>query len=426
MRVPFWPRAGGLLADDVRLQGTAELAVQALAANKIRTALTMLGVVIGVGAVVTMMAVGAGARSRVEAQIQSLGSNLIIVLSGSITTSGVRLGSGSQLTVTEDDARAMEREIASVQVAAPSVRGGIQVVAGSANWATALFGVTAAFLEARDWATASGRSLTQDDVDGTTKVALLGQTVAQNLFGAADPIGQVVRIKKVPLTVVGILSRKGQSTQGQDQDDAILVPLSTAKKKLLGTSQANARAVNAILVKARDTGSMKRCEEEIRALLRQRHHIQPGQEDDFTLRNLADLFESQEAASRVLSLLLALIASVSLVVGGIGIMNIMLVSVTERTREIGLRRAVGARRRDILTQFLIEAVAVSLTGGVAGILLGVMGAWAIGYFAGWPAPIQLRAIVPAFVFAGAVGVFFGFYPARKASRLSPIDALRYE
>jgi putative ABC transport system permease protein len=410
----------------MRVRGTARLACSALAANKVRTGLTMLGVIIGVAAVVTMMAVGAGARARVEEQIRSLGSNLIIVLSGSITTSGVRLGAGSQLTVTEDDARAMERDVYSVQVAAPMVRGGVQVLAANANWATALFGVTPGFLEARDWTTTTGRPLTQDDVEGATKVALLGHTVAQNLFGAADPIGQVIRVRKVPLTVVGVLARKGQSTQGQDQDDVVLVPLSTAKKKVLGTSPANVRAVNAILVKVREATAMKGAEQEIRTLLRQRHHLQPGQDDDFSLRNLSELFESQEAASRVLSLLLAAIASVSLVVGGIGIMNIMLVSVTERTREIGLRRAVGARRRDILTQFLIEAVTVSLTGGVVGIALGIVGAWAIGYFAGWLAPIQARAVIPAFLFAGAVGVFFGFYPARKASRLNPIDALRYE
>jgi putative ABC transport system permease protein len=257
-------------------------------------------------------------------------------------------------------------------------------------------------------------------------VALLGQTVAQNLFGGTDPIGQVIRVNKVPLTVVGVLARKGQSAQGQDQDDTVLVPLSTAKRKVLGTTQANARAVGSILVKVREAGAMKGAEPEIRTLLRQRHRLQPGQDDDFTLRNLSEILESQEASSRVLSLLLAAIASVSLVVGGIGIMNIMLVSVTERTREIGLRRAVGARRRDILTQFLIEAVTVSLAGGLIGIAVGVAGAWAIGYFAGWLAPIQARAVVPAFLFAAAVGVFFGFYPARKASRLNPIDALRYE
>ncbi len=410
----------------MRVRGTAQLAFIALAANKVRTGLTMLGVIIGVAAVVTMMAVGTGAQARVEEQIRSLGSNLIVVISGSMTASGVRLGSGSQLTVTEDDAKAMEREIDSVQVAAPVVRGGVQVVAGNANWSTAVYGVTPGFLEARDWATATGRPVAQDDVDGATKVALLGQTVAQSLFGAGDPTGQVIRINKVPLTVIGVLARKGQSTQGQDQDDAVLVPLSTAKKKLLGFSQANARAVGAVLVKVREANAMKGAEQEIRTLLRQRHHLQPWQDDDFTLRNLSELLESQEAASRVLSLLLAAIASVSLVVGGIGIMNIMLVSVTERTREIGLRRAVGARRRDILAQFLIEAVTVSLTGGVIGIALGVVGAWAIAYFAGWPAPVQAQAVIPAFFFAGAVGVFFGFYPARKASRLNPIDALRYE
>jgi putative ABC transport system permease protein len=250
--------------------------------------------------------------------------------------------------------------------------------------------------------------------------------VAQSLFGATDPIGQVIRVKKVPLTVVGVLTRKGQSTQGQDQDDVLLVPLSTAKKKILGTSQANARAVNAILVKVREPGAMKGVEQSIRVLLRQRHHLQGSQDDDFTLRNLSELLESQEASSRVLSLLLAAIASVSLVVGGIGIMNIMLVSVTERTREIGLRRAVGARRRDILVQFLIEAITVSLVGGLSGIVCGMAAAWAIGHFAGWQAPIQARAVVPAFLFAGAIGVFFGFYPARQASRLNPIDALRHE
>jgi putative ABC transport system permease protein len=410
----------------VRVRATAQLSLAALAASKVRTGLTMLGIVIGVAAVVTMVAVGTGARSRVEEQIRSLGSNLIIVISGSITAGGVRLGTGSQLTITEDDAQAMGREIDAVQVAAPLVRGGAQVVAGGANWSTAVYGVTPEYLEAREWPVAIGRPLAPEDVERVAKVALLGHTVADTLFGGADATGETIRVKSVPLTVVGVLARKGQSTQGQDQDDAILIPLSTAKQKVLGTTQANPRAVGTILVKVREAGAMKAAEDDIRALLRQRHRLQPGQDDDFTLRNLSELLESQEAASRVLSLLLASIASVSLVVGGIGIMNIMLVSVTERTREIGLRRAVGARRRDILVQFLIEAVTVSLAGGLIGIALGVVAAWAIAYFVGWPAPVRVTAVVPAFLFAGAVGVFFGFYPARRASRLNPIDALRYE
>ena len=410
----------------MRMQGTAHLAFEALAANKSRTALTALGVIIGVAAVVTMMAVGAGAQARVAEQIRSLGSNLIVVLSGSITSSGVRLGSGTELTITEDDARAIEREVDGVQLTAPAVRGGVQVVAPSANWPTTLFGVTPEFLDARDWAVVAGRGLAPEDVDSAAKVILLGQTAAQNLFGGADPVGEVVRVNKVPLTVVGVLARKGQTAQGQDQDDAVLIPLTTAKKKILGVSQANARAIGGIIVKVRHSEALAQAQVDIQRLLRQRHRLQPGQDDDFTLRNLSDMVAAQEAASRVLSILLAAIASVSLVVGGIGIMNIMLVSVTERTREIGLRRAVGARRRDILAQFLIEAVTVSLAGGLVGIAVGVLGSWTIAHFAGWLAPIQARAVVPAFLFAAAVGVFFGFYPARKASRLSPIDALRHE
>ncbi|HXJ83022.1 MAG TPA: ABC transporter permease [Candidatus Methylomirabilis sp.] len=410
----------------MRIWASVPMALAALQVNKARTALTMLGVIIGVGAVVTMMAIGAGAETRVSEQIRSLGSNLIVLLSGSITSGGVRLGSGTQLTITEDDARAIEREVPSILAAAPTMRGGVQVVFGNSNWSTVLQGVTPAYFLARDWDMLSGRPLTAEDVDGASKVVVVGQTVASNLFGSTDPVGQTIRIKKVPFTVVGVLARKGQSTMGDDQDDTLLIPLSTAKKKVLGVSQANARAVGAILVKVIDTARMKEGEQGMRELLRQRHHLQPSDDDDFTVRNLAEILQSQEAASRVLSLLLAAVASVSLVVGGIGIMNIMLVSVTERTREIGLRRAVGARRGDILRQFLVEAMFVSLAGGLIGIVLGIAGSLAIGYFFQWNALISLTAILPAFLFAAAVGIFFGYYPARKASRLKPIEALRYE
>ncbi len=410
----------------MKVSATVQMAAAALRTNRLRTALTALGVIIGVGAVVTMMAIGAGAQARVAEQIRSLGSNLIIVLSGSITSGGVRLGSGSLLTITEDDARAIQRDVRSVEAAAPTMRGGAQVVFGNRNWSTALQGVTPEYFQARDWVAVSGRLLTADDVDAASKVVVLGQTVAENLFGGTDPIDQTVRIKAVPFTVVGVLARKGQSTRGEDQDDTLLIPLSTAKKKVLGVSQANARAVGSILVKVTDAGRMAEAEAQIRDLLRERHRLQPHEEDDFAIRNLSEILASQEAASRVLSLLLAAVAAVSLVVGGIGIMNIMLVSVTERTREIGLRRAIGARRRDILSQFLFEAVFVSLAGGLIGIAVGIIGSYAIGYVFQWSVLVSWSAVLPAFLFAAAVGVFFGYYPARKASRLKPIEALRYE
>ena len=408
------------------LWASMRIALRALRVNKLRSALTMLGIVIGVGAVITMVAVGAGAQARVAEQIQSLGSNLIMVLSGSVTSGGVRLGSGSQLTITEDDAWAIQREIPLVEAAGPTMRGGVQLVYGNLNWATTIQGVTPEYFTARDWAVVSGRAVIQEDVDGATKVALLGQTVTFNLFGDSDPVDQVIRIRNVPFTVVGVLDRKGQTTYGQDQDDTVLIPLSTAKKKVIGQSQANAKAVGSISVKVRQASLMAAAEQEIRALLRQRHRLQPYQDDDFWIRNLAEVLQSQEQSSQVLTMLLAAIASVSLLVGGIGIMNIMLVSVTERTREIGLRMAVGARGRDILTQFLVEAVTLSLIGGIIGIGFGVAGTYAVAYFAQWSTLIDPRAIVLAFGFAAAVGIFFGFYPARKAAGLDPIEALRYE
>ncbi len=405
---------------------SGRIAVRALRVNALRSVLTMLGIIIGVGAVITMVAVGAGAQARVAEQIQSLGSNLIIVLSGTVTSGGVRLGHGTQLTITEDDAWAIAREVPTVQAAAPSMRGTAAVVYGNLNWTTVVQGVTPDFFEAREWGVVAGKLFTQEDVDGATKVALLGQTVAANLFSDSDPVGQVIRIRKVPFTVIGVLDRKGQSTWGQDQDDIIMIPLSTAKKKVLGVSQANARSVGAISIKTQEGADMKEAEQQMRALLRQRHRLQPYQDDDFWLRNLSEVLQTQEESSRVLTMLLAAIASVSLLVGGIGIMNIMLVSVTERTREIGLRMAVGARGRDILTQFLVEAVTLSLIGGLIGIGVGLAGSYGIAYFAEWRTLIQPEAILLAFGFSGAVGIFFGFYPARKASRLDPIEALRYE
>jgi putative ABC transport system permease protein len=405
---------------------TLRIALAALRVNKLRSALTMLGIIIGVGAVITMVAVGAGAQARVEDQIKSLGANLIIILSGNFTSGGARLGSGSQQTITEDDAYALAREVPSIQAAAPLLRGSGQVVLGNSNWSTQIYGVTPEYLEARDWGVAAGRPFEQAQIDSAAKVVLLGQTVARNLFADADPIGETVRVRRVPHTVIGVLDRKGQSMIGQDQDDVVLIPISTARKRVLGGIQVKSRNVQSISVRVRDGADMAATEQEMRDLMRQRHKLQPSQEDDFFIRNLSEVLAAQEASSRILALLLAAIASVSLLVGGIGIMNIMLVSVTERTREIGLRMAVGARSRDILTQFLVEAVTLALIGGLVGIVLGAIASFAVGYFAGWRTEMSVSAVVLAFGFAGAVGVFFGFYPARKAARLLPIEALRHE
>ena len=405
---------------------SARVALRALRVNKLRSALTMLGIIIGVGAVIAMVGVGAGAQARVAEQIQSLGSNLIIVLSGSTTAGGIRGGQGSRLTITEDDSAAIAREIAAVQGSAPAMRGSAQVVYGNLNWSTGIQGVTADYAEVREWGVVTGRFVTPEDLAGASKVALLGQTTVQNLFGDSDPLGQIIRIKKVPFTVVGVLDRKGQNSWGQDQDDVVIIPLSTAKKKVLGVSQANARSVGSISIKILPGENMVEAEAQIRELLRQRHRLQPYQEDDFTVRNLSEVLQTQEESSKVMTYLLLAIASVSLLVGGIGIMNIMLVSVTERTREIGLRMAVGARGRDILTQFLVEAVTLSLIGGLIGIATGLGTSYAISQLAEWRVAISPESIAMAFGFAAAVGVFFGFYPARKAARLDPIDALRYE
>ena len=408
------------------LAALLKVALRALAVNKLRSALTMLGIIIGVAAVIVMVAVGAGAQARVEEQIRSLGSNLLLILSGARTQSGVRLGTGSNYTLSEDDAIAISREIPDA-LAAPALRGGAQVIWGNANWATQLYGTTPEYLEVRQWPLAAGRSFEPSELTGAGKVCLVGQTVVRQLFGNTDPLGQVVRIKRVPFTVVGVLETKGQSMMGTDQDDLIVLPIATARGRVLGSANlAKQRAVSTIWVKVADGADTKTVEEQVRLLLRQRHRLQPGADDDFSLRNLAEVMAAQEASSRVLALLLAAVASVSLVVGGIGIMNIMLVSVTERTREIGLRMALGARTRDILGQFLVEAVTLSLIGGLVGVALGAGAALAIAQFAGWRIALSPDAVVLAVAFAFAIGVFFGFYPARKAARLNPVEALRFE
>jgi putative ABC transport system permease protein len=410
----------------VSILGLLRVAMRALAVNKLRSALTMLGIIIGVAAVIVMIAVGAGAQARVEEQIRSLGSNLLLILSGTTTAGGVRMGFGSNQTISEDDAAAIPREIAQA-MAAPALRGTAQIVWGNQNWSTVIFGVTPEYIDVRQWELAAGRLFDTTDMAGATKVCLIGQTVARQLFGGTDPVGQAIRIRRVPFTVIGVLESKGQSMMGTDQDDLILMPISTARKRVLGASNlAKQRSVGTIWVKVAEGYDMKAAEEQVRALLRQRHRLQPGQDDDFSLRNLEEVAATQEASSRVLALLLAAVASVSLVVGGIGIMNIMLVSVTERTREIGLRMAVGARNRDILGQFLVEAVTLSLIGGLAGVALGMAAAFGVAQLAGWRIVIAPQAVLLAVAFAFVIGVFFGFYPARKAARLNPVEALRFE
>ena len=387
----------------------------------------MLGIIIGVAAVITMIAVGRGATERVQAQMKGLGSNIMLVLPGGVSQAGVRLGAQTRQRLTEEDALAIALEVPEVQVAAPTSRTTGQLVAGNINWGTNIFGVTNEYLEARDWGLASGRMFDAAELSGSAKVAWIGATAARELFGDEDPLEQVVRVRGVPMKVVGVLLPKGQNSNGQDQDDVLMIPISTLRNRIWGgDTTSRLKRVWSISVKVREGQDMKAAEEGIKDLLRQRFKVQPGTEDPFTVRNLTEILQAQEEASRVMTLLLAAVAGISLVIGGIGIMNIMLVSVTERTREIGLRMAVGARPRDILNQFLIEAVTLSLVGGAIGVLLGAVATWALGNFAGWQVSMTLGSIALAAGFSAVVGVFFGFYPARRASRLLPIQALRYE
>jgi putative ABC transport system permease protein len=402
------------------------IALQALKVNKLRSGLTMLGIIIGVAAVIVMIAVGSGAQARVKEQIAGLGSNLMILWAGSVTTAGVRGGTGTAQTLVEDDAWAVMREIAEVQVAAPTQRGSGQIVWGNANWLASIVGTTPEYFEARDWGLVSGRLFEAGEMSGAGKVAIIGQTVARELFGDGDPVDQIIRVRGVPFTVIGLLERKGQSMMGQDQDDIVIIPLTTARNKIFGALQGRIGRVSSIFIKTKDGADMKEAEDKVRELLRQRHRLTGNTPDDFSLRNLTEILQAQEAASKVMAILLAAVASVSLLVGGIGIMNIMLVSVTERTREIGLRLAVGARGKDILSQFLVEAITLSTIGGVLGILLGGLGTWLVAELAAWPVQLSVLSIVLAVGFSAVIGIFFGYYPARKASSMQPIQALRYE
>lgn len=408
----------------ISITSTFKISFRALRVNKIRSALTMLGMIIGVGAVIVMLAVGMGASEKIAQQISSMGSNLLMVLPGATTSGGVRMGGGTQQTLTMGDAEAIQKESLFVSDVAPVLNGVAQVIYGHQNWSTGVVGTTPSMLTVRDWPVAAGRSFSDQDVKSATKVCLLGQTVVDNLFGDMSPVGQVIRIKKVPFTVIGVLSMKGSSAHGQDQDDTIYVPVTTAQKKLFGTTFPG--MVRIIMVKAKSTQDLPAAEKQINDLLKQRHRIGPRQENDFTVRNLTQIMQTAEQSTKVMALLLGAIASVSLLVGGIGIMNIMLVSVTERTREIGIRMAMGAKTWDIRFQFIIEALTLSVIGGVVGILGGVSGSKILSLLAGWLTIVAPFSIFLAFGFSAIVGIFFGFYPAYKASLLDPIEALRYE
>ncbi len=400
---------------------TLRIALRALARNKLRAFLTMLGIIIGVGAVIAMVAIGEGAKATIRAQIASLGTNVLIILRGTSNQGGVRVGFGSINTLVEGDARAIAREVRAVAYTSPVLRRAEQLVAGNLNWGTLTQGVAPEFQHIREWQIADGRFLHDGDMESAAKVVVLGETVVRNLFGNDDPIDAVIRIRNIPFRVVGVLAPKGQTGQGSDQDDTVLIPYTTMQKRLMRTTW-----LQSIVIKAVNAERVEEAEEQITALLRQRHRIGPERDDDFNVRNLSDIADAATTTARVMAVLLGSVASISLLVGGIGIMNIMLVSVTERTREIGIRMAVGARSRDIMLQFLVEAVVMAATGGVIGIFLGIGSSEILKDWAQWPTLIDPSIVAIAFLFSGAVGVFFGFYPAKKAANLDPIDALRYE
>jgi putative ABC transport system permease protein len=398
-----------------------KIAIRALTRNKMRSLLTMLGIIIGVGAVIATVGLGQGAQQQVQDQIASMGTNLLYISSGSVNKGGIRLGGGATKTLVNDDMKAILQQVPSVSMVAPGAGSTGQVVFDNTNWSTRITGTEPQYFDIRNWAFAQGGNFTQDDVTRSTNVVVLGATVQQNLFGNSNPVGQTVRIGTLPFQVVGVLTAKGQSGLGQDQDDGVYVPISTLQKKITGQDW-----LQYIMASATSQPASYAAQNQITSLLRDRHRIRAGQDDDFTVRNLADVAQLADESSKVMTLLLASIAGVSLIVGGIGIMNIMLVSVTERTREIGIRIAIGATESDVLRQFLSESVVLSVTGGIVGILFGVAASLTITKLLGWNILVSMPAVIAAVVFSMAVGIFFGFYPARKAAMLDPIEALRFE
>ncbi|PYI97167.1 MAG: multidrug ABC transporter substrate-binding protein [Verrucomicrobia bacterium] len=405
----------------MRIAPTFHVAYRALRRNKMRSVLTALGIIIGVGAVIAMVGIGNGAKAQVEAQIASLGENVILIFSGSTTSSGIRTGWGGAGTLKIEDAEAIRREVPGVIGVSEEVVSTTQVAAGNQNWFTRIYGESADYFDIRQWPLADGAPFTAQDVRSANKVCVVGRTTATQIYGNENSIGQILRIKNVPFTITGVLTPKGLSPQGVDQDDIVVMPYTSAMKRVIGGTTL--RNIN---VQIGDPAQIPAAQQQIISLLRQRHNIRPGRDDDFTVRTQQEIAETATATSRVMTVLLGAIAGVSLLVGGIGIMNIMLVSVTERTREIGVRMAVGARGNDILTQFLIEAVTLSSVGGIIGIICGIGASSVLSSYAHWPTLISIGSIAIAFLFSAAVGVFFGFYPARKAAALEPIEALRYE
>jgi putative ABC transport system permease protein len=399
------------------------VAFRALVRNKMRAALTMLGIIIGVSAVIAMVSIGQGAQASVQAQIESIGTNLLFVSAGAQNVGGVRSGAGDSgtNTLTVEDLDAIKREVPSVSMVTPSVNARSQLVSGNANWNTSVTGVSEQYPEVRKWPIQSGEFFTDADVRTAARVIVIGQTVGDNLFPGTDPVGQTLRVMNLPFRVVGVMKKKGQDQQGRDQDDVSFAPYTTVQKKILGSPRLQIAYVSAISQDATYTA-----QSQITDLLRQRHKLSANEPDDFTVRNMTDIADAANATSNTMTILLACIAGVSLLVGGIGIMNIMLVSVTERTREIGIRMAIGARSSAVRSQFLIESIVLSLTGGLFGIVLGIAVSLAIPKMLGWPTLVSTMAIIGSVIFSAAVGIFFGYYPARKAAALDPIEALRYE